>query len=483
MLIYLVGNYLNRYKTSAMKNLLSTIHRDAFLRKTGLFRLSIVTITTICLCSISDAIEMKGMNYIAWDANGLFTEDSDTSLANTQKIGCNWIGLNVTWYQDDVNSTLIEPDPCSSSTTESVIHAIDKCHELGMKVMLKPIIDCRDGAWRGLINPSDGWFASYQDFINFWADVAENHNVELFCAGCEYANTTGELWSPAWKNVIQNIRTHYTGPLIYAANKDEEKNIDWWDKLDYIGIDAYYSLTDQNNPTLEELETAWGNRADAIEFWRNGNWPNMQIIFTEVGYRSIDGVNKAPWLRPSSIQIDLQEQADCYNALLNQCKDRQWWSGVFWWNWEVDPNFGGPNNAYYTPHNKPAEAVLADYYVCLKGDLTRDCKVNFEDLSMIAAYWLSYNPSIDIYPAPYGDGIIDYHDFATVTKNWMVYLNLNGDINGDCKIDFEDLRRLANQWLRVCKPGSISEDINRDGLVNFADYALFVESWMQAPPP
>ena len=210
----------------------------------------------------------------------------------------------------------------------------------------------------------------------------------------------------------------------------------------------------------------------------------MQIIFTEVGYRSIDGVNKAPWLRPSPpYQIDLQEQADCYNALLSQCKDRQWWSGVFWWNWEVNPNAGGQGDPFYTPQNKSAEAVLADYYVCLKGDLTGDSRVNFKDLSMIAAYWLSYNPSIDIYPAPYGDGIIDYWDFAVFAKNWMVYLNLNGDINGDCKIDLEDLSRLTNQWLRICKPGSISEDINRDGLINFADYALLAESWMQAPPP
>jgi hypothetical protein len=118
------------------------------LHRTGLFQLLAAAVLTIFLCAISHAIEMKGMNYIAWDANGLLTADSDMSLTNARKIGCNWIGLNVTWYQDDVNSTLIEPDPCSSSTTESVIHAIDKCHELGMKVMLKPMVDCRDTTWR-----------------------------------------------------------------------------------------------------------------------------------------------------------------------------------------------------------------------------------------------------------------------------------------------------------------------------------------------
>jgi hypothetical protein len=174
------GELLKRYETSVMKDLLVITCSDAPLHRAGLFRLLIVTITTICLCSISNAIEIKGMSYIAWDANGLITADSDMSLANTRKIGCNWIGLCVTWFQDDVNSTLIEPDSCCSSTPESIIRAIDKCHEMGMKVMLKPMVDCRDDTWRGNINPSPAWFATYQNFINFWAETRQLVAVQLF---------------------------------------------------------------------------------------------------------------------------------------------------------------------------------------------------------------------------------------------------------------------------------------------------------------
>jgi len=42
---------------------------------------------------------------------------------------------------------------------------------------------------------------------------------------------------------------------------------------------------------------------------------------------------------------------------------------------------------------------------------------------------------------------------------------------------------LADQWSRTCEPGSIPEDINGDGIVNFGDYALLAENWMQATPP
>jgi len=312
---------------------------------------------------ISSAIEMKGVSYTAWSEDALFTEDSDISLANARAIGCNWVAICVWWFQDNINSTVIEPDYTRySAEPNSVVHAINRCHELGMKVMLKPMVDCRDGSWRGNINPSTDWFSAYQDFANFWADIAQDNKVEMFCIGCELVNTLS--WTSSWRNIIQGVRTnHYSGPITYAANHGQEQNINWWDELDYIGIDAYYSLTSKNDPTLAELKTAWNNRCNSIETWRNSNWPSMDIIFTEVGYQSVDGTNKTPWWTdPGSNPIDLQEQADCYKALLSQCKGRSWWLGAFWWNWETDPDAGGPENPYHPMQNKPAELVLYHYY-------------------------------------------------------------------------------------------------------------------------
>jgi len=441
-----------------MKNLLFTTRSDSFGLRTVSFELLIVTITIIFFCSVSKAVEIKGMSYTAWEPNALFTEDSDISLANTTKIGCNWIGLCVWWFQDDVNSVIIEPDySLYSATPESVIYAINKCHELGLKVM--PL----------------GWFINYRNFINFWADIAQNNNVELFCIGTELADTTWR--SSSWRNTIQNIRNHYSGPLTYATTPGMEPYISWWDELDYIGIDAYYPLTDENDPTLEDLETAWSNRADAIETWRNSNWPDKQIIFTEIGYRSIDGVNKAPWGKPPpGHPIDLQEQADCYHALLNQCEKRKWWLGAFWWNWEVNPDAGGPNSPFHTPQNKPAEAVLAHHYLCLRCDLNRDSTVDFEDFGVLASHWFSYKPSVDISPVPDGDGVINLDDVSVFTENWLNSLYLDGDINGDCKVDFEDLSRLTKKWLWTGLPGSIPEDIIKDGVVNFLDFSKLTEN-------
>ena len=54
--------------------------------------------------------------------------------------------------------------------------------------------------------------------------------------------------------------------------------------------------------------------------------------------------------------VDLQEQADCYQAALEALWDRPWLQGIFWWQW----------NAISTqwledPHGKPAEEVLKSF--------------------------------------------------------------------------------------------------------------------------
>lgn len=363
---------------------------------------------------------MKGVSYAGWWQNAYLTEESDESLASAKQAGCAWVGINLWWFQDTINSTEIYPDYCLyCASPESVIHAINRCHELGMKVMLKPNVDPKDGNWRGQINPSLGWFASYTDFINFWADIAEANGVELFCVGCELINTTG--WSDSWRAVIQQARTHYSGPLVYAANHGNEQYVNWWDALDYIGIDAYYPLTDKNEPTLAELKAAWLNRADDIETWRNDCWPAKRIIFTEVGYASKEGTNRMPWDYLTDTPVDLQEQADCYEALLSQIHDRHWWVGAFWWNWETYPDAGGPTNKNHTPQNKPAEQVMSSYYLVIPGDFDDDWDVDTTDLQFMIDYWLD-SDVIGI-PDLNNDKQVNLLDFSTLAGHWLEGVN------------------------------------------------------------
>ncbi len=386
-----------------------------------IYLLTVFAVVNVCV-PIVQAIEFKGVSYTAWSPYAMLSEDSDNSLAKARADGCNWLAICVWWFQDNVNSTTIEPDyTLYSATVESVVHAINTCHELGMKVMLKPMVDCRDGVWRGNINPSLDWFSSYQDFIIFWAQIAEENKVESFCVGCELMDTVS--WSSSWETVIQNARTHYTGPMTYAANHGNENNVSWWDELDYIGIDAYYALTGKNNPTLNELKSAWQNRANSIETWLNSNWPGMKIVFTEVGYQSVDGTNCTPWYTdPATHPMDFQEQVDCYEALLSVCRERSWWMGVFWWNWETHPDGGGEDDPYWTPMNKPAEDVMISYYQTTPGDFDDDRDVDLYDMSFFTEYWLDSEIVGD--PDLNNDGSVNLLDFSLLADYWLAGVSL-----------------------------------------------------------
>ena len=59
--------------------------------------------------------------------------------------------------------------------------------------------------------------------------------IELFCVGTELTNPA--LSHPQkWRQLIAQVRAHYSGPLTYADNWWEEYDrIAFWDALDYMG--------------------------------------------------------------------------------------------------------------------------------------------------------------------------------------------------------------------------------------------------------
>ncbi len=301
------------------------------------------------------------MSYTPWSENALFSAGSDRSIANMATLGVDTVALNVWAFQDDEDATDIALDfDYFSASIPSIEHAIDQIHAQGMRVMLKPMVDLRNGVWRAHINPSAAWFAEYESYMNDWATFAEAHGVEMLSVGCEFNQP--QTWEAEWRQVVAGVRARYSGPITYAANHDSYASVAWWDAVDYIGIDAYFPLTDSYNASPAELVSAWQARADSIEAWRSAAGLAQSVLFTEVGYQSADGAARTPWGVESSSPVDLQEQADAYQALLSVMTKRSWFDGAFWWSWETNPLGGGPDHAGFTPHGKPAEAVLASYY-------------------------------------------------------------------------------------------------------------------------
>lgn len=68
--------------------------------------------------------------------------------------------------------------------------------------------------------------------------------------------------------------------------------MNFWDALDYIGVDAYFPLTDHINPTVEEIKAGWAPIMESLQ--ETSARFDKKIIFAEVGYASFDGAPIAP---------------------------------------------------------------------------------------------------------------------------------------------------------------------------------------------
>jgi len=309
-----------------------------------------------------------GITEVSWSQGEYSSAPAVTAEDDLAAAGGNWAGVLVTWYQDNATSTTISAATFSPSDAD-VVAAITELHNQGLKVMLKPHVDALDGSWRGTFLPPpsgmNAWFSSFQSFILHWATIAQSNGVEMLCFGTEYKDLSGANLAN-WTSTINLIRGIYSGKLTYAANAtgagDEFTSVVFWDQVDVIGLDAYFPLTNQSDPTLAQLVSAWSNNKNgenivaAITNFK-GAHPTKPLIFTEIGYRSLSGTNTAPWDFTMTGNIDGIEQQNCYEAMYEVWSQHPTvMTGNFWWAWAVPVPTSTDTD--YTPWNKPAETVL-----------------------------------------------------------------------------------------------------------------------------
>jgi hypothetical protein len=176
---------------------------------------------------------------------------------------------------------------------------VQKAQALGMNVMLKPHVDIEDGMWRAFIGQYftsqewDVWFYSYQEFISHYARLANTLQVKQFSVGVEYVIASKH--QTHWRNIVTIVRSSFTGSITYAANWGEEiDQLLWADALDMIGVDAYYPLTNLQQPAYSDLLQGWVQWHQHLKnisaFWKK------PMIFTEIGFKSINGAAIMPGL-------------------------------------------------------------------------------------------------------------------------------------------------------------------------------------------
>lgn len=249
---------------------------------------------------------------------------------------------------------------------EGVKKTIEYAHDLKIKVMLKPHVWVRGQGWAGDYTLSsqeewDLWYHDYSDYILTYAKLAEKMRVELFCIGTEYRKAT-TLQTDLWIKLISEIRKVYTGKLTYAANWDNYQKISFWDKLDYIGIDAYFPLNSEKTPKVNALLLDWkAHKSDIEALAKQYNTP---ILFTEFGYESRDYAADGHWKYDiDTLSVNLNGQTNAYQAIYQSFWNESWFMGGFLWKWHANhENSGGLENKHFTPQNKPVELIIKKHY-------------------------------------------------------------------------------------------------------------------------
>ncbi|WP_406684880.1 glycoside hydrolase [Seonamhaeicola sp. MEBiC1930] len=251
-------------------------------------------------------------------------------------------------------------------TAVGVKQYIQELRKHKIKVMLKPQIWIRGGVFTGYIkmNSEEDWKvleAAYSKFILDYAHLAEELKIEIFCIGTEletFINNRPVYWS----KLINEINSIYKGALTYAANWDEFKRIPFWSELDYIGIDAYFPVSENKTPSVEDCLRGWMSHLPEIK--KNQEGFEKPILFTEFGYRSVDYTGKEPWRSDRDMnEVNLEAQTNATRALFETFWDEEWFAGGFIWKWfHRHEQAGGVENSRFTPQNKPVELLIKEHY-------------------------------------------------------------------------------------------------------------------------
>ena len=251
-------------------------------------------------------------------------------------------------------------------TVEGVAQYIEIAHSHGLQVMLKPQIWIMNGVYTGhmkMTTEADWQLleTTYRDFIMTFGKVAAENEVALFCIGTELQRFI-EHRPEFWKELIAEVKLIYPGKLTYAANWDEYDSFPFWEELDYIGVDAYFPISEAKTPTLAQAKAGWAPWVKELKHVSRRH--DTPVLFTEFGYRSRDFAGKEPWQSERTEKdVNMEAQVNLLQGLYESVWQEPWMHGGFLWKWFLaHDRVGGVENTMFTPQNKPAEKLLKDFY-------------------------------------------------------------------------------------------------------------------------
>lgn len=300
--------------------------------------------------------------------NGYLSRKATEALTKQKEMGANAITVipySFIRNSGDNNPTYLSLNKgAGSENDQGVVHSAYEAKQLGMTTLLKPQVFVSEG-WSGDMNFSteaqwQQFFNYYYRWIRHYAFLAEIHSIEMLSVGVEFSKAM-ITHQDNWEKMIKNLRGFYSGQMTYCANWGEEfETVSLWDELDFIGINSYYPLSDKDDATDEELTAKFETVKTKIKSVYNIY--KKPIVFTEIGFRSLNAPWKLPYSKGDNNIFNENHQDRAYKVILNGIKNEEWCHGILWWKFPSYLEYRGRENTSFTPNNKKAEATVRKWF-------------------------------------------------------------------------------------------------------------------------
>ncbi|MEO0074298.1 MAG: hypothetical protein ABIK43_06570, partial [candidate division WOR-3 bacterium] len=276
---------------------------------------SIATHRGACLPAWADYIYSYPRTYLA--------------LCSLAAFGADWVTIHARWMMNSPGPDYdtIKPVSGHSPTDSSIRCAIRWARGLGLNVSLNCYIACLDGRWCNDHDPGNDrqWFKDESVFVTHYATIAEQESCEMLNFALEINRTMdspdeAQLWTGM---ILPAVRRCYSGPLAYGSIADIlyddpalPPDRSFWGALDIVGFDWYAPLfpktgyppppwsprdsSESQTPSVDDLLNnpvnpyAWRHKW-IIRLESLYHVIEKPLMFTEIGYRSVDSTACWPW--------------------------------------------------------------------------------------------------------------------------------------------------------------------------------------------
>ncbi len=291
--------------------------------------------TAAATSEAAPSVFMRGMTVSCPGYGQIWGSSSMTeSLGQLRDLGVEWVSIHP--YAGVRQDGTIRHSPAAE--TGYLSRAVEIASDAGIKLFWKPHLAYWGSfGWRGDIEFGENnaawrrFFDGYREFIVDQARFAEAAGAELFAVGVEYDKTTSR--ESEWRTLIRAVREVYSGEITYAANWDQVEAVPFWDALDWIGVHAYFPLSERTDPDRDALWHGWDAplaKLRALSAAHGGK----RVVFAEIGYNLSRQAAERPWSnRFEDSQANRALRLRLIEVALERVEAEPVVGGMFWWKW------------------------------------------------------------------------------------------------------------------------------------------------------